>query len=252
MHKIIEQVCDQYLNPKNAWMYEREVHRAMDEFLGAARNGPLPEVALPFFADWFVFDFPMEGGETPLKRFYSMNPIGLSRAELADCKQIIDENRYDFFQVITNKKGRITVSGVREGGEFTIADKAFNCPVGDVFVSRIIPRRDAWSIASMDPIGLPHPSTRDVARIRNEFPILDPRIVYQEIVAVGDANMSMPLEVQKMDGDLVVATGGDTHADDDCPVCLVLQDAKRKNRVPTEKELDKAFKEANKRDSHKK
>ena len=250
MHKIIEQVCDQYLNPKNAWMYEREVHLAMDEFLGSAKNMLLPEAALPFFADWFVFDYPIFGTSTPLMRFHEMNPLGLPPDALSECKRIIDANRYDFFEVIDNKKGNIRARGVRSAEEFQIVDKAMQCPVGDVFLSRIINVGEGWQIASIDPIGLPSPSKRDKARMKNEFPALDPRIVYHEIIAPGHADLELPLESEKLEDGTIVATGGNPHVDDGCPVCVVLRKAKEKNRVPTKKELNKAFEEANKRDSH--
>ena len=252
MRKIIEQVCDQYLNPKNAWMYEREVHCAMDEFLGSARNMPLPEAALPFFADWFVFDYPIFGTTTPLMRFHEINPLGLPSDALSECKRIIDANRYDFFEVIHNQRGNIRVRGVRSAEEFDIVDRAMECPVGDVFLSRIINAGEGWQIASIDPIGLPSPSKRDKARMKNEFPALDPRVVYHEIVAIGEADLGVPVDIDKLADGQVMLTGGDAHADDGCPVCVVLREAKRKNRVPTEKELNKAFREANKRDSHEK
>ncbi len=251
MHTIIEQVCDQYLNPKNAWMYEREVHLAMDEFLGAAKSGPLPEAALSFFADWFVFDFPMFGTQTPLMRFFEMNPLNLSSDELGACKRIIDTNRYDFFEVIRNSSGNIRIRSVRNAEEFDVLDPTMQCPVGDVFASRIINAGGGWRIASIDPIGLPSPSKKDKARMKSEFPVLDSRIVYQEIVALGDADMEIPLGLEKVEGDLVVSTGGNAHADDGCAVCVLLERAKKEKRTPTEKEIIRAFKEAGQKKSKK-
>lgn len=243
MNTVIEHVCEQYLNPNNAWMFRDEVHRAMSEFLGS--DSPLPPRALPFFIDWFVFDFPMFGSETPIVRFHSMNPLDLEPAILLSCKKIIEANAFDFFEVVEYRQGGdMKLRGLRGTGEYVIPDTVIESARGDVIVSRIVPMGGHWEIASADPIGMPAPSKRDARSMQNGFPVLDSRVVYHEIVAAG--YVDMPYDIETLENGAIVTAGasGGEHADDGCPVCVLLRTAKQQKRTPTEEEVRRAFKEA--------
>ena len=206
---LIERIIEHYLNPERAWMFGTEVIRAMAEFMGEP-TAPMPPHASPYFADWFLFDFRFTDGQIPLIRYRGLNPHSLGEEELALLDEIAAHNRFDFFQVKKLHRKYFDADSVRSGDRFRIEEKPeTSINLGDIVVTRLARMGGAWRIVSLDTLGMPNPSARDLARMQNAFPVLDPRLVFQEIVAPEMADTEV--SVDELEGGMAHVIGGIGH-----------------------------------------
>ncbi|MFA6552250.1 MAG: hypothetical protein WCT19_01990 [Candidatus Paceibacterota bacterium] len=260
---ILDPIHEYYINPDNALLFGGEVRRAMVEFLGKER--PMPEIAFFHFVDWFMFDFPLFGKETPIKNFYRTNPLKYSKEKLLEYEAIERGSLFDFFEIIENKRKNILIlKAMHSGGQFEVfEDEAKNLPgKGGVIITRLIPILDHYEIATLDPIAMDKPSSKDLARMKNEFPVSDSRIIYHEIVSQefqdGNLELEKSLKMDEFGNRRVLITGGNPDADrhenggDGCPICVLMDKAKKEGRNLTEAELTRAFNQANLEQQNKK
>ena len=88
--------------------YDREVGRAIVEFFGH----PLDELSAEesneeterLFFEWFVYDFKLDGGRTPLAEYEFKNPDQLSELKLRETLEL-GNSHYGLFEVMTVRKG---------------------------------------------------------------------------------------------------------------------------------------------------
>lgn len=91
-----------FTNPK----FEQEIIRALKEFFGED-SPPFEEGQIQFrgeeenslFNEWFVYDFKLCNGKTPLEDFYYRNPYHLKIDRLQIYKDL-QENVYSYFKVL--------------------------------------------------------------------------------------------------------------------------------------------------------
>lgn len=244
---FISQVLDYYFVPEHDFMFGSDIERAMADFFGDP-HGYIDKEASGYFTDWFLSDFVLMNGKTPIKYFYDTNPLKLPIEELQMYETMIKNNRYDFFEVKSVRRGKgMTLKSVRDGEEFKIYEKSAtnDTVLGDVFLCRIIKMGDRWEIASGGTLAMSKPSARDRQRMKHDFSVLDPKIVYREIVlperrAVGD----IKTEMIAGGGTLMTGMTGNVsqEEEDDCAVCQSTKAAKQKGRAPTMDELKEALK----------
>lgn len=248
-------VFEYYLNPEREILFGAEIRRAMTEFAGAPPPMPLP--ALPYFADWFLFDFAFAGGKPPVRRFPKANPLNLSAEELEPFSERAEHNRFDFFFVSALTKERMTCTSVRDGSRYLVARGGMRTAEGEVVVCRIGRARGQWEVLNLDPIAMPNPSARDRERMKTGFPVFTAQVAYRDIAASGDiegaraAPDAVPNAVHTADSNPVVLTasmGKDAPQEefDNCAVCRLLKRCKEESRNPSEAELKRAMDEANK------
>ncbi len=245
--KEIEILYEYYLNPERASMFGADVKRAMNEFMGGSRL--LSATAFPHFSDWFIFDFKLSDGLTPVRRFSETSLHPMTSEERAVYKEIAEHNAFDFFEVSDAKKQNATFTGVRDRKRYEVAFPG-NAEMdnGDIIVCRIARVRGKWHIVSSDPIGMSSPSARDKRRMEREFPTFNPRVIYHEIVSAEDVIGSLQkfgMSTDDLGNGTTLISGGDHSEDDNCPVCQTVRAAKEKGCTPTKEELTRAFKKAN-------
>lgn len=247
--KILEPVCEYYFNPRNSLLFGNEVLRALTEFWD--EQTPLPEAGLYLFSDWFLFDFPLFGKESALANFCRANPLRLAEKETDLYKKILLGNRFDFFEVSEDcKKDILELTAMHGGERFKVrVKKTRRLPgKGGVIICRIIPVGDFYEIASVDPIAMDKPTAKDKMRMRNEFPVSDSKIIFHEIIKP-DLVPDIKMATEQFGDGKTLFTAGEVGGkeSDGCPVCVLMEKAKAEGRQPTEKEMQKAFEEANKK-----
>lgn len=242
--ELLDKVLDYFLNPEHAWMFGRDVHRAMTEFSGSAT--PMSEDSFEHFLDWFLFDFKYRKNETPLAYARRTNPLKFSDNELAQIQDIVARTRFGYFEVTAAKRDRMTFVEIGSGERFEIADTvaAPTAAEGDVFLCRIAPVGDTWRVTNSSALAI-RPTARDRKLIRST-PIRNSREAYREIVRHG---VELPnLSAIGLGDEKRLVSGGlpdwSPDEDDDCPVCRVMRQAKAENRQPLQQELMAAFEES--------
>lgn len=242
---LLEDILEYFLNPEHAWMFGNEVHRAMTEFSGSRR--PLDTKAFEHFIDWFLFDFRLRGGKSPLQYVCDTNPYRLSEEDLRTLRAVLDHNRFGFFKITKVKKpNRMRFEDTKDGAVFLIEDERViqNVTTKDFFLCRIAPVGATWRVTNSSALGI-HPSARDLKRIQ-EHPIRNSRQAYKEIARDGYELPGLSM-LDLEDGTSMVSFGEEgwsSKEDDNCAVCRLTRQAKREGRTPTQKELKQAFEEA--------
>lgn len=107
------QVAEWYLHPSRATFYGLEVHRAMDLFLepisGGEEGMQIPFEAMPYFAEWFVFDFRIYNKQTILEHFIETNPFNLNEVQISIYRELHETLISDIFEV-----KKVEIPGVYE------------------------------------------------------------------------------------------------------------------------------------------
>ena len=245
-HAVLEKTLDYFLHPQNSWLYGQDVHRAMTAFSGSP--DPIPEHGFDFFLDWFGFDFQFRPDQNLLRYASASNPMQLGDDDVAALREVSENNRYDFFEVMSSGKHIPTeLKSVRDGSCYTLpaSERIRKVRVGEVIVCRLGQMRGEWHLMMDQGVGMYRPSKRDKRHMREDFPIFNSQVVWREIVT---ANAVLLNAEATSDGEMLVsgfAPGGSHQEDDDCAICQAMRKAKAEGRSLTHKELTDAFAEAN-------
>jgi len=244
---ILEKTLDYFLHPQNSWLYGQDVQRAMTAF--SRSPDPIPEHGLDFFLDWLAFDFQFRPDKNLLRYAAASNPMQLSDEEITALQEVAENNRYDFFEVVSaGKKISTELKSMRDGNLYTLpaSERIRKVRVGEVIVCRLAQMRGEWHLMMDQGVGMYRPSKRDKRRMREDFPVFDSQVVWRDIVR---ANAVLLDAEATSDGEMLVsgfAPGGSHQEDDNCPICQAMRKAKAEGRQLTHKELTDAFAEANK------
>ncbi len=109
-----------------------DIDRALREFFKIKSVHELPVVAPDFadgsspahryFHEWFIYDFKLVSGRTPLREWYEGNPAGMSPADMTVYADLLRENEYGFFKVISSVPGRVEVESFANGKRYTVRE----------------------------------------------------------------------------------------------------------------------------------
>ena len=245
----IGQVLDYFLDPEHGWMFGRDIQQALVEFMGNSMQ--ISEEASGYFTEWFLFDYSFRNGKTPLQYFMQENPLKLSEKDILLYTELNKTQHHDFFEVLSIIQDKtLMLRSVRDGRTYEASERSTtNGPqIGDVLVCRIGKIDEVWELVSNNALTLPNPSKKDLRRMQEQFPILNPKIVYHEIIEpemIDPVNFSM--EQLQEGAALISGAEGDMPDDgfDDCAVCQLMRKAKKEGRQPSQVELESAMREAN-------
>jgi len=125
--------------------YSEEILRAMREFFDRPdldRSGSLEmnDKSEGLFNEWFLYDFVLSNGETPLRSFVKEDPLGTSAAEMELYKNILKTNVYGLYEVkrVDMDKG-LALKNLQSGKELYVQEKKLTKQVQprSVFFGRI-------------------------------------------------------------------------------------------------------------------
>ncbi|MCG2694692.1 hypothetical protein L6261_01240 [Candidatus Parcubacteria bacterium] len=123
--------------------YFDEIERSMHEFFGEdffeKKLKKLTVVDEKDFNEWFIFDFKLKNGKTPLMEFYDKNPLNLPKEE-NELYLRLQKNTYGFFDVVDVVRGsKILVKefGTKNNIWINEISASFEIKVGSTLVGRI-------------------------------------------------------------------------------------------------------------------
>jgi len=244
----ITRILDYYMSQDNLWMFRADVERALEEFFDGKPDWPPPIEAAGHFNEWFLYDFHLSDGETPLEYFYDKNPLSLPLEELAVYKDI-QENIYDIWEVkeVRENEG-LSLMSVRSGKRYEIQEKTATRELkkDDVFACRVIKIGDHYELAGGSSFMLPRMNRGAKKFLKGTTDKIDPKSMLNAFAAKPpEANFKKD---KIADSDTVLISGGYggalTEEDDNCAVCRLMRKAREDGRQPTEKEIKRAIKEA--------
>lgn len=244
----ITKVLDYYFASATASKHRDDVERAWEEFFVhgiPAVQEELAEAAGHFY-EWFLHDFELQNGRTPLANFYADNPLNLPSPELGAYKDM-QENIYDFFEVLAVYRGKgLRLKHIRSGREYDIQEKAatYELHKRDTYLGRVMKVGDHCEITGGSIFVLP-PLNEDLKwHLRNVTNEFNPKIAYQVFIRGMAKNPNLASEMVGKNTTLASGNydGSRFEEYDDCPVCQVMKKAKMEGREPTQEELERAMK----------
>ena len=152
----ITKVLKHYFTSKQ---YASEIERALREFFDIQQTGPLKELVMSeqedqLFQEWFLYDFKLQSGFTPLEYFYASNPYHLSSGDLAVYKDL-QENDYGLFEVmdVAIDKG-ITVKNMQSKSVVMVVERkaSHELKPGNIIVGRIGTVQDHKELIGATPL----------------------------------------------------------------------------------------------------
>ena len=178
----IQKMLDYYFTKPQ---FREEILRAMREFFNRPDLAPggkleLKEEDEGGFNEWFIFDFKLSNGRSPLEDFYENNPCNLKMDKLQAYKDLRDSH-YGFYRVLNVKKGKgLTLENLQTGKIYEVKEYAatFELEEEKVFIGRVGKVGEHYEIVGSNPTLFPFkvaPSAKEMFRKWKDG--LNPKIV---------------------------------------------------------------------------
>jgi len=74
------------------------------------------------FHEWFIYDFKLLSGRTPLCEWYEENPVGMMTSDMTLYADLLRDNEYGFFKVIFSVPGRVEVKSFGSGRHYIVRE----------------------------------------------------------------------------------------------------------------------------------
>lgn len=249
----ISKALEYYFDPEHKWMFGEELNRAIGEFF-ESKGASLDPESVGHFSEWFLFDYKMQNGKTPLVYFCDSNPFRLPMDALSQYKDM-QENVFDVFEVKAVKMNEgFVMNGVNTGREFKVKEKSLthSAKKNDAVACRIFKCGDHYEIAGGSASLLPSMAPEALKHFTDSITPLNPKGMFHILVKTQDFFDNGLMSAEKIGNDEMLVSGsriGATQEEyDDCAVCQLMKKAKEEGRSPTTCELEKAFNEVNKHD----
>ena len=163
--------------------YEKEVEDAYCDFFGDDYEFDYKEDPKPFFTEWFIFDYKLKCGLTPLELFCEKNFCDLPAAEMLRFKSFLD-NEYGIFEVLEINIGQnMLLKNIVHNNEYRVKEymATFNLQIGSTFFARISEFNGGYSMIGANSIvflkEVMDAGLRDYLICEYEKEELSPRIV---------------------------------------------------------------------------
>ncbi|OQX00658.1 hypothetical protein BWK69_01005 [Candidatus Parcubacteria bacterium A4] len=183
----IQKIFDYY---SGATRFDGEVLQALKDFfnkpnLKSDDRSEVEENDKTLFNEWFIFDFRLSNGRTPLENFYYVNPYNFNPARLQIYKDL-QENCFGLYEVLEIELGEwLCLKNIRTDKIYNVREfsATFGLLKGQIFSNRVGRVGDHYELVGGDvsfgPIRL-NPSLKNIFKknkeglnpktLRNSFP----------------------------------------------------------------------------------
>lgn len=150
---------------------ERIYRKAWEDFFQDADVYPQMEgfddlVAL--FNEWFIFDFKLDSGTTPVIEYFLKNPDNLSQEAMAEFSQIVKTQHFEMLELVDLKRGEwMKAYGMFGGKTYKIYEVSgsLTCPDYGTFWGRLAKIDNRWQLVGSNPLFLPTISTPRLKKV---------------------------------------------------------------------------------------
>lgn len=138
--------------------YNEEVVRATCEFfdrpdLKRGDSLEMDDKSLGLFNEWFLYDFKLVNGKTPLANFVAKNPLKVSKKDMAFYRAILKSNEYGLFEVLhIDLNTGLMLKNLQTEKENYVYERSLTSQVeiGSVFFGRIGLVNDHYELIGAD------------------------------------------------------------------------------------------------------
>ncbi|OGZ44464.1 MAG: hypothetical protein A3J55_04450 [Candidatus Ryanbacteria bacterium RIFCSPHIGHO2_02_FULL_45_17b] len=116
----------------NSSAYKADIERALCQFFGIHSVEELL-IGIPEFAnvdspahrhfhEWFVFDFKLSDGKTPLQEWCEKNPMNIRFSDMTECADLLRWNEYGFFIIISSVPGKVEIESIMSKKRYAVRE----------------------------------------------------------------------------------------------------------------------------------
>lgn len=171
---------------ENIPKYIPEIYKAKNSFWGDEKiiidmlEGEEKIIKEALFNSWFLFDYKLSNGKTPLKTYFLTNFLNFDENDRENYKNLL-KSKYGLWRIkkVDFEQGML-LSNLVDGSEFYVKEKkaTYNAKVDDVILQRITKIDDHYELISPDgnsyfPDGLRNPAVGILLRYKK----LNPKII---------------------------------------------------------------------------
>jgi len=152
--------------------FQKDIKRALSEFFDLAPQSKIDESKIDLaeetglFNEWFVYDFKLSNGRTPLGDFYLTNPDNLDATRLQVYKDLQD-NCYGFYKVKEVRLGEgLLLENLQTGRVYWVKEclLTFSVSAEQVFPGRVAKVGGHYELVSANPPLLPIKMSQSLER----------------------------------------------------------------------------------------
>ncbi len=163
----------------NSPEFKEETIRALREFFNRPdldRGGSLEmnDKSEGFFNEWFLYDFKMVNGDTPIEYFTRSNPFELKDLELEFYRNLLN-NKFGIFEVLEIELGRsMFIKDLQTGKKWKIFENkaTYNSEIGNIFFGRVGKVEDHYELIGADSFllqGVDDAAKKSFRKIKNKI-----------------------------------------------------------------------------------
>jgi len=143
-------------------LYTAEIMRALLEFFDDPDLRPggsfeADEKSKGFFNEWFLYDFVLENGGSPLANFVARNPLELSAIKMTLYKDLLATHEYGLFEVLkVDVNNGLLLKNLQTGERIYVKEQKLTLQVkpGAIFFSRVGQVGDHHELVGADTFAL--------------------------------------------------------------------------------------------------
>jgi len=191
-----------FSNPK----FHPDILGALREFFDLSPSAPINEIKIRdevesgLFNEWFVYDFKLSNGRTPLEDFYLTNPDNLNDARLEVYKQLQD-NCYGFYKIKEVRLGEgLLLENIQTGKVYWVKEYqlTFCVTAGQVFPGRVAKVGEHYELVSTAPPLPPIKMSPEVERVfRGSKENWNPKVIWSNILS-REGEAEVPREISTL------------------------------------------------------
>lgn len=190
---LIPQLTEYYFT-NDQW--HDDLQRAIQEFFTIPTQEELEYFTIPDehvarLNEWFIFDFHLRNGKTPLQHFIEQNPLHLASDVLQDYREL-DEHIVDLFEICDLRLNQgFTLRALSNGKTFDVVEHTGTHGVqqGHLIATRIAQINGQWEMIGADPAVFPIRITTGMRKFfrkqKNATPF-NPKVIYDTFIVHND------------------------------------------------------------------
>ena len=162
---------------QNSFEFTGDLLRAKGEFsMGMGHMAFSSSKSEGFFNEWFLYDFVLSNGLTPLQDFVKNNPLNLKDDEMHFYKVLLENNHYSLYEILDIKIGRqLKLRDTFTNKEYDVLEHmgTYEAKKGAVTFGRVAKTLDHYELVGADTLMLDIKTKKDIDQIVKNLKQLD-------------------------------------------------------------------------------
>lgn len=151
---------------QNSFEFAKDLLKAKGEFsMGMGPMAFSSDKSEGFFNEWFLYDFVLSSGVTPLQDFVKNNPLDLKDDEMNFYKVLLESNHYSLYEILDIKIGsQLKLRDIFTNTEYDVLEHmgTYEAKKGAVTFGRVAKVFDHYELVGADTLMLETKTQKDI------------------------------------------------------------------------------------------